>query len=55
MAPQPLHAVLGDEVAALFADLHRAHGVDLRTGVTLGAIRSHRRPAASRSTSTATS
>src|SRR6187551_1333034 len=31
MAPQPLHAVLGDEVAALFADLHRAHGVDLRT------------------------
>ncbi len=39
MAPQPLHAVLGDEVAALFADLHRAHGVDLRTGVQLGAIR----------------
>ena len=39
MAPQPLHAVLGDEVAALFADLHRAHGVDLRTGVTLGGIR----------------
>ncbi len=40
MAPQPLHAVLGDEVAALFADLHRAHGVDLRTGVRVGAIRS---------------
>jgi 3-phenylpropionate/trans-cinnamate dioxygenase ferredoxin reductase subunit len=39
MAPQPLHAVLGDEVASLFADLHRAHGVDLRTGVTIGAIR----------------
>ena len=39
MAPQPLHAVLGDEVAALFADLHRAHGVDLRTGVTLNDIR----------------
>ena len=39
MAPQPLHAVLGDEVAALFADLHRAHGVDLRTGVKLGGIR----------------
>jgi len=39
MAPQPLHAVLGDEVAALFAGLHRAHGVDLRTGVRLDAIR----------------
>ena len=39
MAPQPLHAVLGDEVAALFADLHRAHGVDLRTGVKIGGIR----------------
>jgi 3-phenylpropionate/trans-cinnamate dioxygenase ferredoxin reductase subunit len=39
MAPQPLHAVLGDEVASLFADLHRAHGVDLRTGVTIDAIR----------------
>jgi 3-phenylpropionate/trans-cinnamate dioxygenase ferredoxin reductase subunit len=40
MAPQPLHAVLGDEVAALFADLHRVHGVDLRTSVKIGAIRS---------------
>ena len=40
MAPQPLHAVLGDEVASLFADLHRAHGVDLRTSVKIGAIRS---------------
>ncbi len=39
MAPQPLHAVLGDQVASLFADLHRAHGVDLRTGVKIGAIR----------------
>jgi 3-phenylpropionate/trans-cinnamate dioxygenase ferredoxin reductase subunit len=38
-APQPLHAVLGDQVAALFADLHRTHGVDLRTGVRVGAIR----------------
>jgi 3-phenylpropionate/trans-cinnamate dioxygenase ferredoxin reductase component len=40
MAPQPLHAVLGDEVAAHFAALHRAHGVDLRTGVKLGEVRS---------------
>ena len=39
MAPQPLHAVLGDEVAGHFAQLHRAHGVDLRTGVKLGSIR----------------
>ena len=39
MAPQPLHAVLGDEVATIFADLHRAHGVDLRTGVKIDAIR----------------
>jgi 3-phenylpropionate/trans-cinnamate dioxygenase ferredoxin reductase subunit len=39
MAPQPLHAVLGDEVASLFADLHRTHGVDLRTGVRIGGIR----------------
>jgi 3-phenylpropionate/trans-cinnamate dioxygenase ferredoxin reductase subunit len=26
----PLRRVLGDEVAGIFADLHRAHGVDLR-------------------------
>jgi 3-phenylpropionate/trans-cinnamate dioxygenase ferredoxin reductase subunit len=37
-APQPLHAVLGDEVASLFADLHRTHGVDLRTGASVGSI-----------------
>lgn len=29
-APLPLWKVLGDEVAQVFADLHRAHGVDLR-------------------------
>jgi 3-phenylpropionate/trans-cinnamate dioxygenase ferredoxin reductase subunit len=29
-APQPLSRVLGDELGAVFADLHRAHGVDLR-------------------------
>jgi 3-phenylpropionate/trans-cinnamate dioxygenase ferredoxin reductase subunit len=39
-AAQPLLGVLGDEVAALFADLHRTHGVDLRTGAKVGAIRS---------------
>ncbi len=30
MADLPLQAVLGDEVAGVFADLHRDHGVDLR-------------------------
>jgi len=31
----PLLRVLGPEVAATFADLHRAHGVDLRLGATI--------------------
>jgi 3-phenylpropionate/trans-cinnamate dioxygenase ferredoxin reductase component len=33
--PTPLRAALGDELGAMFADLHREHGVDLRlnTGV----------------------
>jgi 3-phenylpropionate/trans-cinnamate dioxygenase ferredoxin reductase component len=30
--PQPLRAALGDELGAVFADLHRDHGVDLRLG-----------------------
>lgn len=30
--PQPLYSVLGDEVARVFADLHREHGVNLVTG-----------------------
>ena len=30
--PTPLHAVLGAEVGEVFAQLHRDHGVDLRTG-----------------------
>src|SRR5699024_8218634 len=30
MAPLPLLRVLGPEVAQVFADLHREHGVDLR-------------------------
>lgn len=35
LAPLPLHRVLGDEVAAVFRDLHAAHGVEFRfnTGV----------------------
>jgi len=36
--PLPLVRVLGDEMAGVFADLHREHGVDLRTGVTVEQI-----------------
>jgi 3-phenylpropionate/trans-cinnamate dioxygenase ferredoxin reductase subunit len=38
MAEQPLLAVVGSKLGASFADLHREHGVDLRTGVTVAAI-----------------
>jgi NADPH-dependent 2,4-dienoyl-CoA reductase/sulfur reductase-like enzyme len=34
-AEQPLVAVLGPEVGARFAAVHRSHGVDLRTGTAL--------------------
>ena len=34
----PLVRVLGAQVAQVFADLHREHGVDLRTSVTVEAI-----------------
>jgi 3-phenylpropionate/trans-cinnamate dioxygenase ferredoxin reductase subunit len=34
----PLLRVLGPEVAQVFADLHREHGVDLRTGVQVTGI-----------------
>jgi 3-phenylpropionate/trans-cinnamate dioxygenase ferredoxin reductase component len=36
--PTPLHAVLGPELGEVFARLHRAHGVDLRTGVGVRAL-----------------
>lgn len=36
--PVPLGRVLGPEMAQVFADLHREHGVDLRTGVEVAAI-----------------
>jgi 3-phenylpropionate/trans-cinnamate dioxygenase ferredoxin reductase subunit len=38
MAEQPLLAVLGPRLGRSFAELHREHGVDLRTGVTVAAI-----------------
>jgi 3-phenylpropionate/trans-cinnamate dioxygenase ferredoxin reductase subunit len=37
-AALPLLRVLGPEVATVFADLHRAHGVDLRLGVTVAEL-----------------
>lgn len=38
-AELPLLRVLGPQVARVFADLHTAHGVDLRCGVTVTGIR----------------
>jgi 3-phenylpropionate/trans-cinnamate dioxygenase ferredoxin reductase subunit len=38
-AELPLLRVLGPQVARVFADLHTEHGVDLRCGVTVAAIR----------------
>jgi 3-phenylpropionate/trans-cinnamate dioxygenase ferredoxin reductase component len=35
---KPLLRVLGDEVADVFVGLHRAHGVDLRTGVSVSGM-----------------
>jgi 3-phenylpropionate/trans-cinnamate dioxygenase ferredoxin reductase subunit len=35
----PLRRVLGDEVAGIFADLHRANGVDLRLGASVERFR----------------
>jgi len=37
-AAHPLLRVLGPEVGSLFADLHREHGVDLRTDVSPSAV-----------------
>ena len=38
MLDVPLERVLGPEVGAVFAQLHRDHGVDLRTGVSVSAV-----------------
>ncbi|MGH8776127.1 MAG: NAD(P)/FAD-dependent oxidoreductase [Jiangellaceae bacterium] len=38
IADLPLQGVLGDEVARVFADLHREHGVDLRLGASIQEI-----------------
>ena len=37
-APMPLARVLGPEIAQVFAELHRQHGVDLRTSTTLDEV-----------------
>src|SRR5918996_732866 len=39
VAQLPLQRVLGDDVATVFADLHREHDVDLRLGAGVGEIR----------------
>ncbi|GAA4263182.1 NAD(P)/FAD-dependent oxidoreductase [Dactylosporangium darangshiense] len=39
MADLPLQRVLGDEVAAIFAELHRANGVDFRFGTSAAEFR----------------
>ncbi len=39
LLPLPLARVLGDEVGTIFAEIHRAHGVDLRLGERVAAIR----------------
>lgn len=36
--PSPLFGVMGPEVGELWAQLHRTHGVDVRTGVQVNAI-----------------
>lgn len=36
--PQPLAAILGEHMGTFFANLHRDHGVDVRTGVAVTAI-----------------
>ncbi|GAA2355308.1 NAD(P)/FAD-dependent oxidoreductase [Dactylosporangium salmoneum] len=38
-ADLPLQRVLGDEVATIYADLHRAHGVDFRFGSSVAEFR----------------
>lgn len=37
--PLPLYPILGQEIAQVFADLHRSHGVDLHTSVDVKEIR----------------
>jgi NADPH-dependent 2,4-dienoyl-CoA reductase/sulfur reductase-like enzyme len=37
-APLPLAAVLGPELAPVFTELHRSHGVDLRLGTSLESL-----------------
>jgi 3-phenylpropionate/trans-cinnamate dioxygenase ferredoxin reductase subunit len=39
LADLPLQRVLGDEVAQIFADLHRANGVDFRFGAKVASLR----------------
>jgi 3-phenylpropionate/trans-cinnamate dioxygenase ferredoxin reductase subunit len=40
-APVPLERALGREVGRIYAEIHRAHGVDLQTGESVAALRGH--------------
>jgi 3-phenylpropionate/trans-cinnamate dioxygenase ferredoxin reductase subunit len=42
MLPVPLERALGSVVGGLYADIHRAHGVDLRTNTAVTAFHGHR-------------
>jgi 3-phenylpropionate/trans-cinnamate dioxygenase ferredoxin reductase component len=42
-APTPLERVVGPQLGRWFAELHRGHGVDLRTGTSVAEIRGTRR------------
>jgi 3-phenylpropionate/trans-cinnamate dioxygenase ferredoxin reductase component len=44
-ADLPLQRILGDEMAAVFATLHRGHGVDFRFGTQIAELRGDRRVA----------
>src|ERR1700739_1905861 len=41
--PEPLASVLGEQIGALVARLHRAEGVDVRTGVGVDSVAGHER------------
>lgn len=42
-APVPLVRALGEEMGSVYADIHRDHGVDVRTGVSVAEFRGARR------------
>jgi 3-phenylpropionate/trans-cinnamate dioxygenase ferredoxin reductase subunit len=43
VAPVPLARALGEEMGLIYADIHRDHGVEVRTGVSLAELRGSQR------------